>query len=121
MGHANPTAARGGTAAYINANRRLVGQTDLLANMTAIARLAVASKRELRTGNANRREVGTKANNAHPAVIVVRLETMTLGTAERGVDTILTVVRSLMRQVAPTELSFLGKEARVGCQGARDI
>ena len=88
---------------------------------TATARLAVASKRELLTGNANRREVGTKANNAHPAVIVVGLETISLGAAERGVDTILTVVRSLMRQVAPTELSFLGKEARVGCQGARDI
>ena len=97
------------------------GRTGLPALKTATARLAVASKRELLTGNANRREVGTKANNAHPAVIVVGLETISLGAAERGVDTILTVVRSLMRQVAPTELSFLGKEARVGCQGARDI
>ena len=121
MGHANPTAARGGTAAYINANRWLVGQTDLLANMTAIARLAVVLLLDLPIKNVNPGVVGTKMSNVPVPVIVVRLETMTLGTAERGVDTILTVVRSLMRQVAPTELSFLGKEARVGCQGARDI
>ena len=60
MGHANPTAARGGTAAYINANRWLVGQTDLLANMTAIARLAVVLLLDLPIKNVNPGVVGTK-------------------------------------------------------------
>ena len=44
MGSANPTAARGGTVVCINANQQMVGQTDLIANMTAIARPASATK-----------------------------------------------------------------------------
>jgi len=71
MGHANPTAARGGTAAYINANRRLVGQTDLLANMTAIARLAVVLLLDLPIKNVNPPVVGTKMSNV-PVPVIAR-------------------------------------------------
>ena len=71
MGNANPTAACGGTVAYINANQRMVGQTDLLANMTAIARPTVVLLLLVLIKNVNPPVVGTKMSDV-PVLVIAR-------------------------------------------------
>ena len=79
MGSANPTAARGGTVACINANQRMVGQTDLLANMTVIANPTVVLLLLAPIKNVNLPVVGTKMSDVPVPVIARERENVMVG------------------------------------------